>query len=428
MTGMTIGRRRVLSALGLGAAGVAASPLLAACGGNSGGVATGGGGGGGSKANLSQWYHQYGEKGTEQAAKKYAAGYKDANVTVQWTLGDYASKLSSRLVSGTGVDVFENNAADVASANAGRYADLTDIISPVKDSFNESALKTVTIGDKIYAVPMIIDPQMIYYRKSMLDKAGIKPPESIDDLVSAAKELTGGGKRGAFWGNDGGLALTMPMVWASGGSPLDDGHTKAAFATPATIKGAAALHQMYADKSILLGSPTDWTDPGAFIGGLVAMQWCGLWAMPTITAKWGDDVGILPMPAGVGGEPAIYVGGWNEYVAAKSSDVDASKAFVKSVWIDNSEDQTDWSLSYGFHIPPRKDVAAKADKLKSGLPAEAVKLTDDHAKSFSPYWTPAMNTNFTDAMTRIIQNGTDPAAQLNGAASKVTTAVGKLSS
>lgn len=41
--------------------------------------------------HLSQWYHQYGEKGTEQAAKKYAAAYKKEKVQVQWKPGDYGS-------------------------------------------------------------------------------------------------------------------------------------------------------------------------------------------------------------------------------------------------------------------------------------------------------------------------------------------------
>ncbi len=53
---------------------------------------------------------------------------------------------------------------------------------------------------------MIVDPQVIYYRKSLLDKAGIKPPETIDDLIAAAKELTTNKVKGIFVGNDGGLA------------------------------------------------------------------------------------------------------------------------------------------------------------------------------------------------------------------------------
>ena len=43
----------------------------------------------GAKPQLSQWYHEYGEDGVEDAVKRYAAAYPDATVTVKWNPGDY---------------------------------------------------------------------------------------------------------------------------------------------------------------------------------------------------------------------------------------------------------------------------------------------------------------------------------------------------
>ena len=48
-----------------------------------------------SKPTINQWYHQYGEAGTQQAVERYAKEYPDATVKVQWTPGDYTSKLNS---------------------------------------------------------------------------------------------------------------------------------------------------------------------------------------------------------------------------------------------------------------------------------------------------------------------------------------------
>ena len=57
----------------------------AACGGNTGrgssSSTSAGGGSKGSTVTLQQWYHQYGEAGTQQAVQKYAAAYPDAKVT-----------------------------------------------------------------------------------------------------------------------------------------------------------------------------------------------------------------------------------------------------------------------------------------------------------------------------------------------------------
>ena len=79
MTGQGIDRRRFLRGLGLGAAAIAAGPVLAACGGGSSGLSGDQGGGGasggasGARPSLNVWCHQYGEAGTQQAVTRYAS-------------------------------------------------------------------------------------------------------------------------------------------------------------------------------------------------------------------------------------------------------------------------------------------------------------------------------------------------------------------
>ena len=77
----------------------------AACGGNTGrgssSSTSAGGGSKGSTVTLQQWYHQYGEAGTQQAVEKYAAAYQDATVKVQWKPGDYDKSRPRRRCSPT---------------------------------------------------------------------------------------------------------------------------------------------------------------------------------------------------------------------------------------------------------------------------------------------------------------------------------------
>ena len=73
LAALAMNRRRMLALGGL----TAGAGMLAACGSNTGRSDDSGG------VNLSQWYHQYGEPGTQQAAEKYAAAYEDATVTIQ---------------------------------------------------------------------------------------------------------------------------------------------------------------------------------------------------------------------------------------------------------------------------------------------------------------------------------------------------------
>ena len=98
-----VGRRSVLA---LGGSLAAVGLFGAACGGNTGrgssSSTSAGGGSKGSTVTLQQWYHQYGEAGTQQAVEKYAAAYPDAKVNVQWSPGDYDKKAASALLTDSG--------------------------------------------------------------------------------------------------------------------------------------------------------------------------------------------------------------------------------------------------------------------------------------------------------------------------------------
>ena len=303
---------------------------------------------------------------------------------------------------------------------SGQVVALDDIIADVKSDYTEADIKSSTVNGKIYQVKMVDDMGVLYYRKSVLDKAGVKPPTTIDELIAASKALTTKDQKGLFIGNDagvtpsfGGGSLLGQILWTVGSDYLT-ADNKPGFTDPG---GQAVLREdagALRVKSILLGSPTDWWDPSSFTQGLAAMQWCGLWAMPGIQKAIGDDFGVVAWPAFSAsvGKPSTFAGGWGAMVSAKSKDVEAAKAFVKWLWIDNTEAQEDFNLSYGFHIPPRKSLAAKAEKLQSGPAADALKIFNDYAVAANPAWTPKMNNAYADAATAIVRKGGDIDANL----------------
>ena len=439
MTGEGIDRRRFLRGLGLGAAAIAGGRLLAACGGGSSGLSGDQGGGAasgsasGSKPSLNVWYHQYGEAGTQQAVTRYAKEYPDATVKVQWTPGDYTSKLNSGLLSSSGPDVFESG-VNIDQVKSGQVVALDDIIADVKSDYPEADIKSSTVDGKIYQVKMVDDMGVLYYRKSILDKAGVKPPTTIDELIQASKALTNKDQKGLFIGNDagvtpsfGGGSLLGPILWTVGSDYLT-ADNKPGFTTPEVKQSFAKMRELFQSNSILLGAPTDWWDPSSFTQGLAAMQWCGLWAMPGIQKAVGDDFGVVAWPAFSGsvGKPSTFLGGWGAMVSAKSSKVDAAKAYIKWLWIENTKNQEDFNLSYGFHIPPRKSLAAKATKLQSGPAADALKIFNDFAVAGNPAWTPKMNNAYADAATAIVRKGGDIDASLAKAEKAVNAELTRL--
>ncbi len=149
----------------------------------------------GEKCELTQWYHQYGEEGTQQAVLRYAQEYMTANpnvtVKVEWVPGDYAQKVQAALLTDSGPDLYETQVAAPASVNAGQMADLTDLFpADVKADFSPKAFEAYTVDGKIYAIPFVQDLGLMYYRKSLLDAAGITVPKTFEEFAAAAKKLT----------------------------------------------------------------------------------------------------------------------------------------------------------------------------------------------------------------------------------------------
>ncbi|WP_439145168.1 ABC transporter substrate-binding protein [Streptantibioticus silvisoli] len=404
-----LGRRGLLAAGG----GLAAAGLLTACGSNTGR----GSGGAGSGPVLSQWYHQYGEAGTEQAVKRYAAAYKAADVTVQWRPGNYDQQTAAALLTSNGPDVFEVNGPTLDQIQGGQVVDLTAEIEAVRSDFNQAVLAPKIFDGKVWAVPQVIDMQMLFYRKSLLKKAGVNPPQTLDELVDAAGRLTTKDVKGLFLGNDGGAGVMGGTPLFAAGLELVTAQGTVGFDDPAAATALGKLHTLYKNKSLLLGAPADWSDPSAFTQGLTAMQWCGLWAVPQVQKALGDDFGVLPFPRdGASGRPAVPVGAYGSAVSARSKHVAAGKAFVKWLWVDRTDFQEDFSTSYGFHIPARISLAKRAAKLRTGAAAEAVRLTTEYGHANPLLWTSASTSALMDATNRIIKDGASPAAQVKAAA------------
>jgi multiple sugar transport system substrate-binding protein len=375
--------------------------------------------GGGAAVTLNQWYHAYGEQGTQEAAKRYAAEYTKANpniaVKVTWVPGEYETKLNSALLTADAPDVFELGNFRYQLIKNGQLAPLDDVLGGDRADFSRTALDVVTSDSKTYGIKMIDDVMMLYYRKSLLSQAGIAPPQTFTELAAAAGKLTTSTRKGLFVGNDGVGDSPYLLLW-SGGGDLIDGRA-VAFHRPAGAAAIGGLRQLHDSKVLLLDFTTDWYDPGAIIQSAAAMHWCGLWAMPAIRKAIGDDFGVVPWPSfGASGVPAARLGGWYELVNAKSQHVEEAKKYVQWLWVRQSDYQKDWSLKYGFHVPARSSIAGQATELTTGAAKEALTISQRYGKSYPSLWNTAMRTAFLDAAAKIAKQGADPMTTLAGAA------------
>ncbi|ADG77900.1 Extracellular solute-binding protein family 1 OS=Tsukamurella paurometabola (strain ATCC 8368 / DSM / CCUG 35730 / CIP 100753 / JCM 10117 / KCTC 9821 /NBRC 16120 / NCIMB 702349 / NCTC 13040) OX=521096 GN=Tpau_1269 PE=4 SV=1 [Tsukamurella paurometabola] len=401
-------RRAALAGFGA----FAASGVLAACGSNT---------GRGSSGDLTVWFHEYGEKGTGTALRRYASGFPGGGVSTLTFPGDYDQKVASALIGDSGPDVFEfANGPTIDMITAGQVADLTDLLGDARSDFNPALLDRMTYRGKVYGIPQVMDVQVLVYRKSMLQKAGVRPPRTVDELVSAAEELNQGTTKGLFLGNNGGAdVLGGVLLWSSGHDYLTPDR-KPGFVNEDVASGLRTMRKLFTSGNLLLGAPQDWSDPGAFIAGLTAMQWTGLWALPAITEALGDDVGVRAFPAiGTNGGDSVPFGAYGSAVSTKG-DLAKAKKFVQWLWVERSDLQLDWAQGYGLHVPARRSLVPQANKLSTGVYNEASKLVYSVGRPQTPLlWTPRSSTAYRDALDRVIRGGADPMTELRGVADVV---------
>jgi multiple sugar transport system substrate-binding protein len=371
----------------------------------------------GEPPTLSQWYHEYGEEGVLEAVQSYAADYPDANVEVEWIPGDWETAMASGLLTDEGPDVFEwVNGPNIDMIQGGQVVPLDGVLGDAADDFDERLISRMTYDGHLWAVPQMIDMHVLVFRRSLLDDAGIEPPATMDDLIAAAAALTTGDVKGLFVGNDGGIGLLAGYpLWSAGADYLTEDN-QFGFATDAVYESFAKLRELFESDSLLLGAPTDWSDPGSFINQLTAMQLTGLWTFPQLLeSEIGDDFDVIAWPQldASTGTPSLPYAALSSTVSARSVDVEAAKAFVQWLWVDQADKQLDFATSYGFHLPVRFSLREEADQLASGPAATTVGLVTDFGRIQEPLlWTPASRQAYNDARARIIAEGADPETEI----------------
>ncbi|NLT54750.1 MAG: extracellular solute-binding protein [Actinomycetales bacterium] len=107
----------------------------------------------------------------------------------------YKQKLRVALGSPQAPDVFFNWGGGNLKeyVDAGKVRDLTAMLEAkpdVKSAFIPSVLDGAKINGKYYGIPMRgMQPVFLYYNKKVLDKAGVTPPTTWDELLAAVDSL-----------------------------------------------------------------------------------------------------------------------------------------------------------------------------------------------------------------------------------------------
>jgi trehalose/maltose transport system substrate-binding protein len=118
-------------------------------------------------------------------------------------------------------------------AQAGWLLDLTPFLGPSElDAHFPAAVEPAIRSGRVWALPWFMNVGLLYYRKDLLDKYGLKPPQTYAELVDQARRIKSGerdpGLDGFLWQGkqyEGMVVNVLEGFWANGTRLLDDsGH------------------------------------------------------------------------------------------------------------------------------------------------------------------------------------------------------------
>jgi multiple sugar transport system substrate-binding protein len=260
-------------------------------------------------------------------------------------------------------------AADVVYAPnyaaKGVYLDITARVNqlPFKDKLAPAHMKAASYNGKNYAVPHDIDLSAVFYNKVLFTRAGLDPekaPTTLAEIRTDAEKVNalGGDVRGySFGGACPGCQLftSWPMIWASGGTVLNEQGTASTIDNPTAVGVYAWLRGMYTDgivpESAKNESGPTWTQ--AFVDGKIGIQPMGATALQGM--KEGTDlrVGVAPIPGLTGGSSS-FVGGDVLGVSANSQHAAAAWDFISWTLSDGAQVET---VAKSKNITVRSDLA-----------------------------------------------------------------------
>ncbi|MCY1137010.1 extracellular solute-binding protein [Actinoplanes sp. Pm04-4] len=282
-------------------------------------------------------------------------------------------------------------------ANAGFLRAFTDAErQEFSDGILDGPLKQSTFRDTLYSAPLYGNTQLLWYRKSVLQKAGVDPsagPVTWDQLIKGATQagvtVAAQGRR-----NESLMVWVNALVSSAGGSILQAGsenlpanEVKGGLNTPAGAEAARIMHELAVSPAAPAGFSTAGEEDSraafqAGTGGFM-VNWPYVWAAfdsaieeGTLPANFKDDVGWAAYPrVETGTESASPSGGLGLSISSFSRKQDLAVQAIRC--LANEQSQKDFMKTAGnpaalasvFDDPEIREMFPMADEIRTGLDA-----------------------------------------------------------
>ncbi len=265
------------------------------------------------------------------------------------------------LAAGSGdVDVFEIDTIWPGILGT-HFIDLAPYTKGAEKDHFASIIQNDTRDGKLIAMPIYTDAGLLYYRKDLIEKYKLKPPETWSDLATSAKTVQDGERAAGNAGMNGfvfqgkayeGLTCdALEWVASFGGGTIVDPGGKITINNPQAVRAidtAAGWIKTIAPEGVLNYSEEE--SRGVFQSGhaVFMRNWPYAWPLaqnPDSPVK--DKVGVMPIPqGGPDGRHASALGGWQMAVSKYSKHPEIAADLA--VYLTSKEAQKIWAVQGGY--------------------------------------------------------------------------------
>lgn len=208
--------------------------------------------------------------------------------------------------------------------------------------------------NKLYGYPASTDGGMIYYRKDLLDKYGLKVPTTFDEIKAACDKIQAGEKNSKLecyagqYNKYEGLTVNMAEMINTAGGDIVNAEGKVNVATPEAAKGVQQITDWFKDGTIPKGAITWAEEEGraSFQAGDLLFQrnWpyaFSLFSKSDGSSKVNGKFGVAPLPSFTAGQPGVSsLGGHYNAIPTTADNKGTAADYLKFVATEEQQKQS----------------------------------------------------------------------------------------
>lgn len=321
---------------------------------------------------------------------------------------------------------------------------LTDYMSQdFLDDFMEGPRVTHSFQGVSYSLPFYAVSRFLFYRKSMLEEAGVAPPQTWDELIDVGTKLTTPNRFALIaptqTGNFAWIHLAQ-MIRGQDVALIGDDDRPLLGESP-TREAILRIYQFWHDLRHVHNIVPDLTatlgeaDMAPFVVSDQTAMWIAgdsflenFREFPWIL----DDVGAVPLPMPDGYNPAIETGGWGWALGRTELTPQNDPELQRKAWefiemLLDPRNMAEWINARGINLPTRVSAMDWVDRDSIIYPIEAMDTMANAIDSFArplpvvPY-TAVMQDELSRGLEQIILGNMTPEEALEAAIQEVERA------